>query len=133
MKAMAPEIPARYQRAADVLEAVLAARARPIASRRRRRHRRTARPRRRPWRPAPLDSAGPEHVDDIQARLKAREAPQATVLLALPQGAPRAHRPVPVLRRGAVTHDAASFAGVKRFISADRRGGVRARIAPDAG
>jgi eukaryotic-like serine/threonine-protein kinase len=78
MKAMAPEIPARYQRAADVLDAVLAARDnRPIASR----TTPTAQPKgpsgRRPWRPAPLDGAGPEHVDDIQARLKARETPQA--------------------------------------------------------
>ena len=79
MKAMAPEIPARYQRASEVLDAVLAARdTRPSATR-------TTppgagadgQPGRRPWRPAPLDSAGPEHVDDIQARLKAREAPQA--------------------------------------------------------
>jgi serine/threonine-protein kinase len=78
MKAMAPEIPARYQRAADVLDAVLAARDnRPIAGR----TTATAQPEgpsgRRPWRPAPLDGAGPEHVDDIQARLKARETPQA--------------------------------------------------------
>jgi serine/threonine-protein kinase len=79
MKAMAPEIPARYQRASEVLDALLAARdTRPSATR-------TtppgagadSQPGRRPWRPAPLDSTGPEHVDDIQARLKAREAPQA--------------------------------------------------------
>ena len=74
MKAMAPEISARYQRASEVLEAVLAARARPVAratppvstdpgSRRR---------------PAPLENPnGAERVGDIQARLKAREAPQA--------------------------------------------------------
>jgi serine/threonine-protein kinase len=79
MKAMAPEITARYQRAGDVLEAVLAARGRPVAA--------TRRPApagpepaagRRPWRAAPLDNQGTsESVDDIQARLKARESPQA--------------------------------------------------------
>ena len=79
MKAMAPEITARYPRAADVLDAVLAARARPALS-----TRRTppggseAGVGRRPWRPAPLENAsGGESVNDIQARLKAREAPQA--------------------------------------------------------
>ena len=57
MKAMAPEITARYQRAADVLDAVLAARASarprpatpPVAA--------EAATSRRPWRPAPLDNA----------------------------------------------------------------------------
>jgi serine/threonine-protein kinase len=78
MKAMAPDVSARYQRAADLLEAVLAARARPVNV-----TRATpvpaggAAPARRPWRPAPLDgSTASEHVDDIQARLRAREAPQ---------------------------------------------------------
>ena len=78
MKAMAPDIATRYQRASDLLEAVLAARARPINV-----TRSTpvaaggAAPTRRPWRPAPLDGAtSSESVDDIQARLKAREAPQ---------------------------------------------------------
>jgi serine/threonine-protein kinase len=76
MKAMAPEIASRYSRAADLLEAVLSARARPSIQ-----PRRPATPdvagARRPWRPAPLDSAtASENVDDIQARLKAREAPQ---------------------------------------------------------
>ena len=61
MKAMAPEIPTRYQRAADVLDAVLAApRPAPATIKR-------------PWRPAPLDATSPEEVQDIQARLKARE------------------------------------------------------------
>jgi hypothetical protein len=75
MKAMAPEITARYQRASEVLEAVLAARARPA-------------PRATPplagtdhgirRRPAPLENPnGAERVGDIHARLKAREAPQA--------------------------------------------------------
>ncbi|MGH9176368.1 MAG: protein kinase domain-containing protein, partial [Vicinamibacterales bacterium] len=79
MKAMAPEITARYQRAADVLEAVLAARARPSpVSRPTPSGSPATAPSRRPWRPAPLDNTGAgESVDDIQARLKAREAPQA--------------------------------------------------------
>jgi hypothetical protein len=75
---MAPDIATRYQRASDLLEAVLAARARPVNV-----TRSTpvaaggAAPTRRPWRPAPLDGAtSSESVDDIQARLKAREAPQ---------------------------------------------------------
>jgi hypothetical protein len=66
---MAPDILNRYHRAADVLDAVLAARARPSSS-----------PRvteRRPFRPAPLDADPAQEVDDIQARLKARETPQA--------------------------------------------------------
>lgn len=64
MKAMAPDIPARYQRAGDLLEAVLAAR--PAA------------PARRPWRAAPVGAAvaASEEAQDIQARLKARESPQ---------------------------------------------------------
>jgi eukaryotic-like serine/threonine-protein kinase len=64
MKAIAADIPSRYQRASDLLEAVLAART-PAPS-----------PIKRPWRPAPVtSSAGPsEEVQDIQARLKAREA-----------------------------------------------------------
>jgi serine/threonine protein kinase len=78
MKAMAPDVASRYPRASDLLDAVLAARARPVS---------VARPTpvpagetapaRRPWRPAPLDGAtSSENVDDIQARLRAREAPQ---------------------------------------------------------
>ncbi len=64
MKAMAPEVSARYQRASDLLEAILAAR--PSTSPRR------------PWRPAPIAAvAGVSHeVQDIQARLKARESAQ---------------------------------------------------------
>ena len=79
MKAMAPEIGSRYSRASDLLEAVLAARARPVAPR-------PMSPPpvvdpagpRRPWRPAPLDNqTASENVNDIQARLRARETPQA--------------------------------------------------------
>ena len=62
MKAMAPEITDRYQRAGDVLDAVLAARAATAP--------------RRPWRPAPLPAVGTvDEMQDIQQRLKAREAP----------------------------------------------------------
>ena len=78
MKALAPDIASRYQRASDLLDAVLAARARPVSA-----TRATlvpavnSAPGRRPWRPAPLDGAtSSENVDDIQARLRAREAPQ---------------------------------------------------------
>src|SRR5688572_16030466 len=66
MKAIAVDIPSRYQRAADLLDAVLAARA-PAQVRR-------------PWRPAPsaATTATPsEEVQEIQARLKARETVQA--------------------------------------------------------
>ena len=61
MKAIAADIPSRYQRASELLEAVLAARA-PATIRR-------------PWRQAPAaaTSAPSEEVQDIQARLKARE------------------------------------------------------------
>jgi serine/threonine-protein kinase len=61
MKSIAADIPSRYQRAADLLEAVLAARAPATV--------------RRPWRPAATATAAApaEDVHDIQARLKARE------------------------------------------------------------
>ena len=74
MKAMAPDISGRYQRASELLEAVLAARARRTPARA------EAAPAsgvRRPWRPAPLDADEAAKVDDIQARLKARETPQS--------------------------------------------------------
>ncbi|MGE3275663.1 MAG: protein kinase [Vicinamibacterales bacterium] len=65
MKAMAPDIGGRYQRASDLLDAVLAARPAPAG--------------RRPWRPAPVGAGGGvvDDVQDIHARLKARETPQA--------------------------------------------------------
>jgi serine/threonine-protein kinase len=64
MKAIAPDIPSRYQRASELLEAVLAARA-PATIKR-------------PWRPAPAATATApsEEVQEIQARLKARETAQ---------------------------------------------------------
>jgi serine/threonine-protein kinase len=58
LKALAPEIPARYQRAGDLLEDVLAARAPGIK------------------RPGFRPDAERDEVQEIQARLKAREAPQ---------------------------------------------------------
>jgi serine/threonine-protein kinase len=63
LKAMAPDIPARYQRAGDLLDDVLAARA--------------TTPKRTP-RPTPPGEAEPTApaAQEIQARLKAREAPQ---------------------------------------------------------
>jgi serine/threonine-protein kinase len=61
LRAMAPDIPARYQRASEVLEDVL-----------------SAREPRRPPRPTPPPDAPAEEVaQEIQARLRAREAPQA--------------------------------------------------------
>jgi eukaryotic-like serine/threonine-protein kinase len=60
LKAMAPDIPARYQRAADLLDDVLAARDAGVA--------------RRPRAGADAEAAV-SVVDDIQLRLRAREAP----------------------------------------------------------
>jgi serine/threonine-protein kinase len=66
MKAIAADIPSRYQRASDLLDAVLAIRQPAPASVKR------------PWRPAPVAANGAtEDVQDIQARLKARESVQA--------------------------------------------------------
>ena len=64
MKAIAADISSRYQRASELLEAVLAARA-PATIKR-------------PWRPAPAVTATTpsEEVQEIQARLKARETAQ---------------------------------------------------------
>ena len=64
MKAIAADISSRYQRASELLEAVLAARA-PATIKR-------------PWRPAPAvtATAASEEVQEIQARLKARETAQ---------------------------------------------------------
>jgi serine/threonine-protein kinase len=61
LKAMAPDIPARYQRAGEVLDDVLAARAVPP---------------RRAARPTPGASIDAAVSEDIQSRLKARETPQ---------------------------------------------------------
>ena len=63
LRALAPDVTARYQRAKDLLEAVLAAREPAAAGARRAASR-------------PAGKPTPE-VDDIQVRLKARETPQA--------------------------------------------------------
>jgi len=63
MKAIAADIPSRYQRAADLLDAVLAARTPPQSIKR-------------PWRAAPVATSPSEEVQEIQARLKARESVQ---------------------------------------------------------
>jgi hypothetical protein len=63
LKAMAPEIHARYQRAGELLDDVLAAR----GSGSRRTPRTTA---------SPPESAVEEMAQDIHVRLKARESPQ---------------------------------------------------------
>jgi serine/threonine-protein kinase len=65
VKAMSPEITARYQRAGDLLDDVLAARAPAPA---------IATPRRTPRPPASGDA---DEIQEIHSRLKAREAPQA--------------------------------------------------------
>jgi serine/threonine-protein kinase len=66
LKAMAPEVHARYQRATDVLEDILAARGN------------TPTPARRGTRPTPVaPDAAAEDVQEIHNRLKAREAPAA--------------------------------------------------------
>lgn len=65
MKAIAADIPSRYQSASALLEAVLAARTPSPASRR-------------PWRPMTMTTGtGSAEVQDIQARLRARETVQA--------------------------------------------------------
>ena len=86
---MAPDIHARYQRAGDLLDDVLAARGRPSRAR-------AARRRRRP-------TAAPTRSQDIQTRLQGARDAAAALLLALPQAAARAVRPLPVLRRSAVS------------------------------
>ena len=62
LKAMAPEIHARYQRANDLLDDLLAARG--------------GSPRRTPRSASTAATAASDDVQDIQTRLKAREAPQ---------------------------------------------------------
>jgi hypothetical protein len=57
LKAMAPEIPARYQRAGELLEEILAARSRASGRTR-------------------LAAANSEDAEEIQTRLKARETLQ---------------------------------------------------------
>jgi hypothetical protein len=66
MRAMAPELTARYQRATDLLEDVLAAGAAP------------AKTRRTPSTPVAVEAGSRGHRDDaqgIQTRVRARETP----------------------------------------------------------
>jgi hypothetical protein len=60
LKALAPDIPARYQRASDLLDDLLAARGSP----------------RRTIRPTPPEDSGDADVQEIQSRLRAREVSQ---------------------------------------------------------
>jgi serine/threonine-protein kinase len=64
LKAMAPDIAARYQRAGDLLDELLAARTRPT----------TAAPARTTTWPGP-QAGGAEPIQDIHTRVKARETP----------------------------------------------------------
>jgi serine/threonine protein kinase len=70
LRAMAPDITARYQRACDLLEALLAARDRWISAGR------TPRPATTPRRARPQPVPAITAIEDIQSRLKARESPQ---------------------------------------------------------
>ena len=95
MRAMAPEITARYQRAPELLDDVLAARAaQPRA------HAAAREP------PAPAAAAARAPRDDahgIQTRAPGARGPGRALLLAVPQAAARAHRSLSVLRRNAIS------------------------------
>ena len=91
LKAMAPDIHARYQRAGELLDDVLAVRgaaARASSAQSRAGRRRRTRTRR-----------------TSRSRLKARGDAAATLLLALPQAAARPLRSLPVLRRNPVVRN----------------------------
>ena len=119
LRAMAPDVSARYQRATELLDDVLAARA-PSS----RRHRLRQAPRRRPHLPrrsrrnprlvlrgpwpnsdanSDASAARPRGGSSQHAEppAKPRDSRRA-LLLAVPQAASRAHRPLPVLQRSAV-------------------------------
>ena len=119
MRAMAPEVTARYQRAADLLDDVLAAR-----------HARRGAPaprRPRRWRPARA-----VHRDDAHgiqtAAARARDAGPA-LLLAVPQAAARAHRSVPVLR-GTAIRNTGIRTEKQNFVSSRGFGMIHVRLAP---
>ena len=96
VKAMAPEIHARYQRAGELLDDVLAARG--------------AAPRR-----TPRSTPGGEPAGGVRRRAGDPQPPEgarsaaAALLLALPQAAPRPLGSLPVLRRSPVASDARSW------------------------
>ena len=69
-----------------------------------------------------------ETMQDIQTRLRAREAPAAALLLALPQAAPRPLRPLPVLRRSAVDAIVSLRSAALRRGSALRAGAAGMRV-----
>ena len=93
MQAMAPEISARYQRAGELLDDLLAARGRWAGWRGSRRRRE----------PAPPASDGAEPVRTIRTRgSSAREAPQARFCWHCRKPLHARGRPLPVLRRSAV-------------------------------
>jgi hypothetical protein len=66
MKAVAPDVDARYQRASDLLKDLLAARG----------GRKTTTRVMRPQTPTPVAASSSEDVQDIHTRLRARETPQ---------------------------------------------------------
>ena len=93
MKAIAADIPSRYQRASDLLDAVLAARTPAPSTTSGRGARRRSR------------TDGPsEEVQDIQARLKARETVQANSAGNAARRCRRAPTPVRSARKQAVTN-----------------------------
>ena len=129
MKAIAADIPSRYQRASDLLEAVLAARTPAPSSIKR------------PWRPAPVAGVvASEEVQDIQARLKARESRAGEVLLEMRQGAARPRRRLPLLLRTAVAsvtrsgsksrHDPHGIRGYRQDLDERIDGGLERRHHP---
>ena len=101
MRAMAPDVTARYQRAADVLEDLLAARA-PAPARR----------------PAaalegPAENAGRRPGDSVEAAGAGSAC--GPFLLAVPQAPARADRSLPLLRRNAVGLPRVRGSGVRGF------------------
>ena len=109
MKAMAPELTRRYQRATDLLDDVLAARqaiahaaaGTPVRSRRRQR-------------------GGRDDGQSIQTRSARAGNARGAVLLAMPQAAPRPYRSLPVLR-GDTVIAAGPAASIWLALSATRR------------
>ena len=95
MRAMAPAVGERYQRAGELLDDLLAARSKWATTR-------SARGGGSGQAPSPRRTTAAGELQEIQGRLQARETPRRTILLALPQAAARAVRPLPVLWRSAV-------------------------------
>ena len=86
MKAMAPDIPSRYQRASDVLDDVLAVRKRGDAT------------------DTVCRRIGARRGSGDSNPIESPGGPSAALLLALPEAAPRTFRSLPVLRRSSVVH-----------------------------